>query len=82
MNNMVGQEVTTTCLKCLNDGSILEAMNSTQIVLIPKKAKLCRIYDLRPIALCNVLYKVLANKLKFVLPVVISETQSALFMTG
>ena len=69
----------------LNDGEIQEEPNTTHIVLIPKKPKPERISDLRPISLCNVIYKIiakiLANRLKFVLPVVISETQSA-FVPG
>lgn len=54
-------------------------------MLIPKKAKPETLSDLRPIALCNVLYeivsKVLANRLKPLLSKLISESQSA-FITG
>ena len=35
--DIVGQEVTSTCIKHLKEGIIPEVMNSTQIVLIPKK---------------------------------------------
>ena len=56
-------------------------INKTNISLIPKTNHPTRMTKLRPINLCNVTYKliskVLANRLKFIMPSIISENQSA-----
>lgn len=62
-------------------GEFPDHLADTHICLIPKKSNPEGMGDLRPIALCNVIYKimskVLANRLKVVLPHVISDSQSA-----
>lgn len=54
-------------------------------MLIPKKENADSMKDLRPITLCNVLYKiptkVLVNRLKVIHPITISENQSV-FVPG
>ena len=56
-------------------------INKTNISLIPKTNHPTRMTEFRPINLCNVTYKliskVLANILKFIMPSIISENQSA-----
>lgn len=60
-------------------------MDETNIVLIPKKKNPTNMTESRPISLCNVIYKivskVLANRLKNVLNIIISEMQSV-FVLG
>ena len=72
-------------LEFLNNGHMLLELNHTHIVLIPKIKNPVKMSDFRPISLCNVIYKiiakVLANRLKQVLPQIIAPTQSA-FVPG
>ena len=77
----IGNDIVKAVLFCLNTSEIIPGLNHTFITLIPKVKNPDFISEYRPIALCNVLYKlvskVLANRLKRVLPQIISETQSA-----
>jgi hypothetical protein len=81
----VGEEVCTAITSFLHEGIMDEKINYTNIVLIPKKSNPIAVSDFKPISLCNVIYKlmskVLANRLKAVLPVIISPNQSA-FIPG
>lgn len=58
-----------------------KVINETNVVLLPKVEVPAIMRDLRPISLCNVLYrvvsKVLGNRLQYLLPRIISVEQSA-----
>jgi ribonuclease HI len=83
--HVVGKDITAAVLYCLQSGTLLPALNHTFVTLIPKTKSPETVTEYRPISLCNVLYKliskVLANRLKKILPHIISETQSA-FVPG
>ena len=83
--HVVGDTIVPAMLDFLNNGNMLPKINHTNIVLIPKNRNPVKISDFRPISLCNVIYKiiskVLANRLKQVLPQIISPTQNA-FVLG
>lgn len=83
--NYIGNDVISKVLEILNNGGDIKAINHTYIALIPKKKHYETPADYRPISLCNVMYKlvskVLANRLKKVLPDIIHESQSG-FVLG
>ncbi|XP_030479441.1 uncharacterized protein LOC115696692 [Cannabis sativa] len=83
--SVVGGDVVSQVRMFFDTGYFSPLLNETCIVLILKKKQPESMMDLRPISLCNVVYKViskvLANRMKSVLPCVISETQSA-FIQG
>ena len=78
---LVGDEVTATILQFLNTAIFPCHLNHTFISLIPKVKNPELVSEFRPISLCNILYKIfskiLANRLKQVLPTLIMEHQSA-----
>jgi hypothetical protein len=65
--------------------SILKVLNATMITLIPKENEAKTSDRYKPIALCNVVYKiiskVIANRLKPLLPTLVSQEQ-ARFVEG
>ena len=69
----------------LVSGEMDARLNITNICMIPKTERPTRMTEQRPISLCNVGYKiiskVLCQRLKIYLPLLISETQSA-FVAG
>ena len=83
--DLVGDHVTGEVLQVLNGGDITSGWNDTCVALIPKVKNPENMKDLRPISLCNVVYKivskVLANRLKLILQEIIAPNQSA-FVPG
>jgi len=83
--NLCGDDIFKECCGWLDTGQFPPDLNITNIALIPKGSSQVSMKDWRPIALCNVLYKiiskVLANRLKNVLLQCISDNQSA-FVPG
>ena len=79
--SIVGDKVSVEVLGMHRGGPMPNHWNETIISLIPKVQQPERVTDLRPISLCNVVYKliwkVLANCLKKILPGIISPNQSA-----
>ncbi|XP_019170410.1 PREDICTED: uncharacterized protein LOC109165884 [Ipomoea nil] len=65
----------------LNNCSLPDGLNETNIILIPKKKTQEMVSDYRPIALSNVVYRVMAKvitaRMKPVMDSIISESQSA-----
>ena len=79
--NVVGLDITKMVLNVLNLNMPMDEINKTNITLVPKIKNPTRMKEFRPISLSNVTYKliskVLANRLKAVLPQIILENQSA-----
>ena len=70
------EEIVALVEKSRRSGNILKVLNSTFMALIPKESGTKYLGKLKLIALCNVIYKiiskVIANRLKPLLPLIIS----------
>ena len=80
-----GKEVCLSCFSIISNRSIPTDLSNTHIVLIPKKKSVECMGDLRPIFLCNVIYKIvakaMANRLRKFLPKIVSHNQGS-FIVG
>lgn len=83
--HVLAHDFTVSIQSVFRYGFLPKGVNSTILALVPKKSDLMEMRDFRPIACCNVLYKVvskiIANRLKLLLPRMITENQSA-FVKG
>ena len=82
--HIVGKDVVHASLEFINNYTFPVGVNDTSIVLIPKNQQHETLADMRPIVLCNVLYKIIskmfANRMKTVLLSVIFNAQSAFIL--
>ena len=80
MWDIVGDSIIKFARNFFDKGCLLERVNDTLLVLIPKVKYSETIKQLRPISLCNVCYKivtkVMTTRLKSVLPQLIGPFQS------
>ncbi|KAI0531357.1 hypothetical protein KFK09_000910 [Dendrobium nobile] len=78
--NVLGLQIFNAVNNFFISGNLPKGVKATAIALIPKCTHASNINDFRPISLCNVLYKivakVIANRLKVVLPFIIHDSQS------
>ena len=81
----IGKEMCSAVREFFLNGKILKEINATLIALVPKIDTPNKVYDFRPIACCNVIYKciskVLTNRIKEGLCKIVSLNQSA-FVPG
>jgi hypothetical protein len=77
---LIKDDVTRAVLQFLNGGDMSESINNTVLALIPKVRNPQELTNFRPIAQCNVLYKIclkaIANRLCLLIGDCISEEQS------
>lgn len=77
---IVGADITKAVLYYFNSLHLPRTVNSVAITLVPKSDNASRLAHYRPISCCNTLYKcitkILASRLKKVLPSIISNYQS------
>lgn len=82
---ILGEDLWKAIEASRNGGSLLAEINYSFFTLIPKKDCPEHPGDFRPIALCNTIYKiyskVIANRLKVIMPKIISEEQTG-FVPG
>ena len=83
--HIVGEDIIKAVQSFFEEGHLLKELNHTSLTLVPKAPNSSKLHDFRPIACCSTVYKciskVLANRIKPLLPALIGNAQSA-FVLG
>ena len=83
--HIIGKDVCVAIKDFFATGRLLKSINSTSLSLVPKKENPTDLRNFRPISCCNTLYKciskILAERLKLVLPYLVGKEQTA-FIKG
>lgn len=72
-----GNDVFNSLQQFFRDGIMPNGINSTYPFLVPEIKNVNDPMDFRHISCCNVIYKIIANRLKPVLTYLVGEAQSA-----
>ncbi|KAI0513681.1 hypothetical protein KFK09_009711 [Dendrobium nobile] len=77
--NVIQHQLCSAVISFFNTGFMPNQTKATAIALIPKNPHASNVKDYRPIALCNVIYKIIAkiiaNRMKIVMPLIIHPSQ-------
>lgn len=78
--DVIGQQFILTIHHFFKTKTLPNQLKHSLIALVPKVKHSNKLFDYRPISLCNMMYKfiakVLANRIKGILPDIIHPTQS------
>lgn len=78
--NIIGSYLHRFICDCFQQPNLIHEVNQTLITLIPKCDDPIKVSQFRPIALCNVVYKVvtkiIAQRMRVIMPYVVSDNQS------
>lgn len=81
--HFIGNELRDAIENTRKLGRLLREINTTFLTLIPRKETTEELGDFRPISICIMVYKILskalAEKLKRLLPKIISKEQTGLY---
>nr|GEW00648.1 hypothetical protein [Tanacetum cinerariifolium] len=82
--NIIANDVYLAVSEFFRNDTLLKEINHTIIALLPKVKSPYRVNDYRPISCCNVLFKciskIIANRIKHSLKMIISPNQSAFIL--